>query len=71
MASEPLLSFEVAGLTFSMTATTVGAVRDRSLDLDVGYMQGRVKVAGDMVAFYDLLPLGSSAPLRDALLANA
>jgi hypothetical protein len=71
MPSEPLLTFAVAGLTFSMTATTADAVRDGSLDLDVGYMQGRVKVAGDMAAFYDLLPLGSSAPLRDALLADA
>ena len=67
MAAETLLSLEVAGLTFSMTAATAEAVRAGRLDPDVGYMQGRVKVAGDMTAFYDLLPLSGSTELRDGL----
>jgi hypothetical protein len=68
MAAEPLCSVAVDGLTFSMTPDTADALRSGALDADVGYMQGRVKVAGDMARFYGLLPLSSSAALREALL---
>jgi hypothetical protein len=66
-AAEPLLTFDVAGLTFSMTSDVADAVLDGTLDPDVGYMQGRVKVAGDMAAFYGLLPLAQSTVFRAAL----
>ena len=47
------------GLTFSMTPETAAAVRAGELDPDVGYMQGRIKVAGDMARFFELLPLAA------------
>ena len=64
---EPMVDVAVGGVTFSMTPATAAAVRAGELDPDVGYMQGRVKVAGDMAAFYDLLPLAASPALREAL----
>ena len=67
---EPMVDVAVGPLTFSMTPATAEAVRGGALDPDVGYMQGRVKVAGDMAAFYDLLPLASSSEFRDALAAS-
>jgi hypothetical protein len=67
MAAEPLVTFDVAGLTFSMTPETAEAVRSGALDPDVGYMQGRVKVVGDMAVFYGLLPLAASPDLGAAL----
>jgi hypothetical protein len=68
MAAEPLLTFDVGGLTVSMSPATADALRSGTLDADVGYMQGRLKVAGDMARFYELLPLETSPLLRDALL---
>ena len=41
------------------------------LDPDVAYMQGRLKVAGDMAAFYGLLPLAGSDAFSAALPAEA
>ena len=67
---EPMVDVVVGPLTFSMTPATADAVRGGELDPDVGYMQGRVKVAGDMAAFFDLLPLAASADFRDALAAS-
>jgi len=55
------------GLAFSMTPEIAGRLRDGALDPDVAYMQGKLKVAGDMTAFFDLLPLASSAAFRQAL----
>jgi hypothetical protein len=66
-AAEPLLTFDLDGLTFSMTSDVADAVRAGTLDPDVGYMQGRVKVAGDMAALYGLLPLARSPGFRAAL----
>ena len=64
---EPMVDFELHGISFSATPETAGSLRDGSLDPDVAYMQGRLKVAGDMAAFYDLLPLAGSAAFKDAL----
>jgi hypothetical protein len=55
------------GLTFSMTPEVAALLRAGSLDPDVAYMQGKLKVAGDMTAFFDLLPLARSAGFRRAL----
>lgn len=68
--TEPMVAFELDGLTFSATPDTAAALRARQLDPDVAYMQGRLKVAGDMAAFYDLLPLAGSAAFEDALAAD-
>jgi hypothetical protein len=64
---EPMVAFEVDGISFSLTPDTADSLRDGSLDPDVAYMQGRLKVAGDMMAFYDLLPLAGSPRFGDAL----
>jgi hypothetical protein len=63
----PMVAFEVEGISFSATPETATSLRDGSLDADVAYMQGRLKVAGDMAAFFDLLPLAASAAFKDAL----
>ena len=55
------------GLAFSMTPEVAALLRDGTLDPDVAYMQGKLKVAGDMAAFYDLLPLAGSAAFRQVL----
>jgi len=65
--TEPMIAFDLDGLTFQATPETAAALRSGQLDPDVAYMQGRLKVAGDMAAFYDLLPLGGSAAFKDAL----
>jgi predicted lipid carrier protein YhbT len=62
-----MVAFELDGVSFSLTPETAVALGEGSLDPDVAYMQGRLKVAGDMAAFYDLLPLAGSAPFKDAL----
>jgi hypothetical protein len=62
-----MVAFEVDGTSFSVTPETAVSLREGSLDADVAYMQGRLKVAGDMAAFYTLLPLAGSAPFKDAL----
>lgn len=65
--TEPMIGFEVDGLQFQATPETAAALKVGSLDPDVAYMQGRLKVAGDMAAFYDLLPLAGSEIFRSAL----
>jgi predicted lipid carrier protein YhbT len=50
-----------------MTPEVGALLRGGHLDPDVAYMQGKLKVAGDMTAFFDLLPLAGSAAFRDAL----
>ena len=62
-----MVEVALGGLTFSMTPEVAALVRDGTLDPDVAYMQGRLKVAGDMAAFFDLLPLASSAAFGEAL----
>jgi hypothetical protein len=62
-----MVTFEVDGTSFSVTPETAVSLRDGSLDADVAYMRGRLKVAGDMAGFYALLPLAGSAPFKDAL----
>ena len=43
-------------LTLATTAEVWSSLRDGSLDPAVAYMQGKLKVSGDMGAFLDLLP---------------
>ena len=50
-------------LTLTTTADVWAKLVGRDLDPVVAYMQGRLKVAGDMAALYDLLP---TIPLPDA-----
>lgn len=63
----PVVSFELDGISFSATPEIAADLRNGTLDPDVAYMQGRLKVAGDMAAFFTLLPLASSAAFRAAL----
>jgi hypothetical protein len=67
MAAKDLVDVSIDGLTFSMTPDVHGMLRRGELDPDVAYMQGKLKVAGDMVRFYDLLPLAEAGELRAAL----
>jgi hypothetical protein len=67
MAAKDLVDIKVDGLTFSMTPEVAALLRAGSLDPDVAYMQGKLKVAGDMTRFYDLLPLARADALRAAL----
>ena len=43
-------------LTFIVQPDDFARLRDGSLDPAVAYMQGKVKVTGDMAALFDLLP---------------
>lgn len=65
--TEPMIGFDVDGVQFQATPETSAALKGGTLDPDVAYMQGRLKVAGDMAAFYDLLPLAGSERFRAAL----
>ena len=67
MAAKDLVDISIDGLTFSMTPDVHVLLQTGKLDPDVAYMQGKLKVAGDMVRFYDLLPLAKAAELRAAL----
>jgi hypothetical protein len=62
-----LREIEVDGLTFSMAPDVAAGLRSGELDPDVAYMQGKLKVAGDMARFFDLLPLAACAIFREAL----
>jgi hypothetical protein len=62
-----MVELDVASLRFSMTPEVAALVRTGDLDPDVAYMQGKLKVVGDMASFFDLLPLAGSAAFRDAL----
>jgi putative sterol carrier protein len=50
-------------LTLTTTAEVWSALVGGALDPVVAFMQGRLKVAGDMAALYELLP---TIPLPDA-----
>jgi putative sterol carrier protein len=67
VATKDLVDVTFDGLTFSMTPEVHVLLRAGELDPDVAYMQGKLKVAGDMVRFYDLLPLAKTDDLRAAL----
>ena len=67
MATKDLIAISIDGLTFSMTPEVRMLLREGALDPDVAYMQGKLKVAGDMARFYDLLPLANASELRAAL----
>ena len=67
MAAKDLVDITFDGLTFTMTPEVRVLLRAGELDPDVAYMQGKLKVAGDMVRFYDLLPLADTDELRAAL----
>jgi hypothetical protein len=67
VVKEPMIEVALDGLTFSMTLAVATLLREGGLDPDVAYMQGKLKVAGDMGAFFDLLPLAGSGAFRDAL----
>ena len=67
MATKDLVAVELEGLSFTMTPEVAALLRAGTLDPDVAYMQGKLKVAGDMVRFYDLLPLANAGELRAAL----
>ena len=67
VAGGGMIAFELDGLTFQATPDTADALRTGALDADVAYMQGRLKVAGDMTAFWDLLPLAANGRFRAAL----
>ena len=56
----PLVEITTDGLVFAMTPEIAAAVRAGDLDPDVAYMQGKLKVTGDMARFYALLPLAAS-----------
>ena len=43
-------------LMLTTTPEVMARLRDGSLDPVVAYMQGTLKIAGDMSALYDLLP---------------
>jgi hypothetical protein len=53
-----------------MTPEVAASVERGQLDADVGYMQGRIKVAGEMARFYDLLPLARCDAFGQALRAS-
>ena len=53
----------VGELTLTTTADVWSALVGGDLDPVVAFMQGRLKVAGDLSALYDLLP---TIPLPDA-----
>jgi predicted lipid carrier protein YhbT len=67
MAAKDLVDISIEGLTFSMTPEVHVLLRSGELDPDVAYMQGKLKITGDMVRFYDLLPLAGADELRAAL----
>jgi putative sterol carrier protein len=43
-------------ITFTATPELFERLRSGSLDPAVAFMQGKLKMAGDMATFYDLLP---------------
>ena len=65
-----LVTFDLDGLTFTITPEVAASLQRGELDADVGYMQGRIKVAGDMARFYDLLPLAQSDSFAQGLSAS-
>jgi putative sterol carrier protein len=55
-----------AEVTLTATYDDARAIERGELDLNVGYMQGRVKVAGDMGKLLTFLPLTAGPEWREA-----
>lgn len=55
-----------ADVTITTTWADAVAIHTGELDINAGFMQGRVKVGGDMAKLLDLLPLASGADWRAA-----
>jgi len=53
-----------ADVTFTATPAEAQAMHDGTLDLSVGFMRGRVKMAGDFGALLQFLPLTAGAKPR-------
>jgi hypothetical protein len=47
---------EPADITFTLTEADAHALRDRDLDLSVGFMRGQIKMAGDFGQLLHFLP---------------
>ena len=54
-----------ADLTLTLTDADARAVLSGALDPSVAFMQGRMKVAGEMGPLLDLLALAGTAPARE------
>ena len=52
-------------VTITTTYADAVAIQQGALDINTGFMQGRVKVAGNMAKLLDLLPLASRTEWRD------
>ena len=55
-----------ADVTITTTWADAIAIHAGELDINAGFMQGRVKVGGDMAKLLELLPLASGTNWRDA-----
>lgn len=55
-----------ADVTITTTWADAVAIHAGELDINAGFMQGRVKVGGDMAKLLELLPLASGPDWRDA-----
>jgi putative sterol carrier protein len=71
LAAASLGGDEAAEITLTETYADAQAMARGDLDLHVGFMQGRVKLAGDMGAFLELVPVLQSPEHRAALAALA
>ena len=58
---------DAADCTFLVTPSDAVLLAQGELDLHAGFMQGRIKMTGDMGRFMAVLPCTQSAPFRDAL----
>lgn len=58
-------SDDQADVTITTTYTDAVAIQQGTLDINTGFMQGRVKVAGNMAKLLDLLPLTARTEWRD------
>src|SRR3954454_430831 len=56
-----------ADVTFTATPAEAQAMHDGTLDLSVGFMRGRVKMAGDFGALLQFLPLTNGAGAKLAV----
>jgi hypothetical protein len=60
-----------ADVTITTTYADAAAIQRGDLDINAGFMQGRVKVGGDMAKLLALLPLATSPGWREAQSAVA
>jgi len=58
-------SDDEADVTITTTYADAVAIQQGTLDINTGFMQGRVKVAGNMAKLLDLLPLTTRTEWRD------